>query len=112
MLVPTPSLSFSESSQKRLSPELFVFLSTFFFFQAEDGIRDPLVTGVQTCALPISEAELAAILVEETRKPAHQCAKAAAELAALARQLARLYEHEPSGESRSDPETRDRKSVV
>src|SRR6266849_9193534 len=24
------------------------------FFQAEDGIRDPLVTGVQTCALPIS----------------------------------------------------------
>src|SRR6266536_2003476 len=25
----------------------------FFFFQAEDGIRDPLVTGVQTCALPI-----------------------------------------------------------
>ena len=43
------------------------------------------------------EAELAAILVEETRKPAHQCAKAAAELAALARQLARLYEHEPSG---------------
>src|SRR5258708_27956674 len=30
-------------------------LSTrFFFFQAEDGIRDDLVTGVQTCALPIS----------------------------------------------------------
>src|SRR2546425_7425381 len=25
-----------------------------FFFQAEDGIRDKLVTGVQTCALPIS----------------------------------------------------------
>ena len=24
-----------------------------FFFQAEDGIRDDLVTGVQTCALPI-----------------------------------------------------------
>ena len=24
-----------------------------FFFQAEDGIRDPCVTGVQTCALPI-----------------------------------------------------------
>src|SRR2546425_1696595 len=28
----------------------------FFFFQAEDGIRDKLVTGVQTCALPISSA--------------------------------------------------------
>src|SRR5258708_25900718 len=27
--------------------------SLFFFFQAEDGIRDDLVTGVQTCALPI-----------------------------------------------------------
>src|SRR2546421_1868563 len=26
----------------------------FFFFQAEDGIRDLIVTGVQTCALPIS----------------------------------------------------------
>src|SRR5207247_8219601 len=26
-------------------------------FQAEDGIRDPLVTGVQTCALPISPAD-------------------------------------------------------
>src|SRR5258708_9643734 len=33
---------------------LFVsFFSFFFFFQAEDGIRDDLVTGVQTCALPI-----------------------------------------------------------
>src|SRR5437588_10404634 len=28
---------------------------TFFFFQAEDGIRCHCVTGVQTCALPISE---------------------------------------------------------
>src|SRR6202048_1417768 len=31
----------------------FVWYCFFFFFQAEDGIRDPLVTGVQTCALPI-----------------------------------------------------------
>src|SRR5256886_5647871 len=29
----------------------------FFFFQAEDGIRDLTVTGVQTCALPISLVE-------------------------------------------------------
>src|SRR5205809_3512468 len=28
---------------------------SFFFFQAEDGIRDVAVTGVQTCALPISD---------------------------------------------------------
>src|SRR4051794_41608307 len=40
--------------------ELPLLLSTtfsidfFFFFQAEDGIRDGRVTGVQTCALPIS----------------------------------------------------------
>src|SRR5438552_9171034 len=31
----------------------FFFFLLFFFFQAEDGIRDDLVTGVQTCALPI-----------------------------------------------------------
>src|SRR5687767_15442770 len=30
------------------------FVECYFFFQAEDGIRDKLVTGVQTCALPIS----------------------------------------------------------
>src|SRR2546430_3404845 len=36
-------------------PDVFlVFLFFFFFFQAEDGIRDLTVTGVQTCALPIS----------------------------------------------------------
>src|SRR5687767_1832348 len=29
-----------------------------FYFQAEDGIRDKLVTGVQTCALPISSRGL------------------------------------------------------
>ena len=29
-----------------------------FFFQAEDGIRDSPVTGVQTCALPISDARV------------------------------------------------------
>src|SRR5438034_11566748 len=33
---------------------LCVFFVFFFFFQAEDGIRDHCVTGVQTCALPIS----------------------------------------------------------
>src|SRR5437762_8137954 len=31
----------------------------FFFFQAEDGIRDTSVTGVQTCALPISRGDRA-----------------------------------------------------
>src|SRR5207253_4328231 len=32
---------------------IFVLFCYFFFFQAEDGIRDGHVTGVQTCALPI-----------------------------------------------------------
>ena len=32
---------------------MIIFLVFFFFFQAEDGIRDWSVTGVQTCALPI-----------------------------------------------------------
>src|SRR3989449_7736634 len=32
----------------------YVLIVFFFFFQAEDGIRDVAVTGVQTCALPIS----------------------------------------------------------
>src|SRR5712691_9935031 len=38
-----------------------MFIIFFFFFQAEDGIRDLTVTGVQTCALPILEAETAAV---------------------------------------------------
>src|SRR3989440_9022901 len=38
-----------------VSLDLFHFaFFFFFFFQAEDGIRDLIVTGVQTCALPIS----------------------------------------------------------
>src|SRR2546425_8666134 len=37
-----------------VSRVLMTCVSYFFFFQAEDGIRDKLVTGVQTCALPIS----------------------------------------------------------
>src|SRR2546430_16956133 len=32
---------------------VFISIFFFFFFQAEDGIRDLTVTGVQTCALPI-----------------------------------------------------------
>ena len=34
---------------------IFIVKFLGFFFQAEDGIRDYKVTGVQTCALPISE---------------------------------------------------------
>src|SRR2546430_3484084 len=43
----------------------------FFFFQAEDGIRDLTVTGVQTCALPISIGdffEVVAVKLEKSEK--------------------------------------------
>src|SRR5947207_15677797 len=39
---------------------------TFFFFQAEDGIRDHCVTGVQTCALPISAEHVEVCVPEKT----------------------------------------------
>src|SRR2546430_9671119 len=48
---PFPGKSRGDGSRNGLSGDcLFIF----FFFQAEDGIRDLTVTGVQTCALPIS----------------------------------------------------------
>src|SRR5437868_14151476 len=51
----------------------------FFFFQAEDGIRDRNVTGVQTCALPILRA-----IREEEPAPPSQKLGAAEGLPALA----------------------------
>src|SRR2546421_6311386 len=42
------------SNEFILERNLHLYL--FFFFQAEDGIRDLIVTGVQTCALPICPA--------------------------------------------------------
>src|SRR5271170_1213901 len=42
------------SARPQVHQQHFQLFPHFFFFQAEDGIRDPLVTGVQTCALPIS----------------------------------------------------------
>ena len=45
----------------------------FFFFQAEDGIRDIGVTGVQTCALPISTVSLVFNdLLKNSPKPSAQ----------------------------------------
>src|SRR5256885_2799861 len=47
----------------RCLTEISVDFFFFFFFQAEDGIRDYKVTGVQTCALPIYElVEVGALL--------------------------------------------------
>src|SRR5256885_17175403 len=69
----------------------------FFFFQAEDGIRDYKVTGVQTCALPIS---------------ARPRATGAGDLVLLSLcRRARMGsgQHAPIGPTRAN---RDRKSVV
>src|SRR5438552_18525294 len=73
----------------------------FFFFQAEDGIRDDLVTGVQTCALPISAARRGrsrgtrlALLLERPHRPAD---------ADPARQEARRPHAEPETDREREP---------
>src|SRR3712207_6084961 len=43
--------------RRRLLGRVIMWFSSLFFFQAEDGIRDIGVTGVQTCALPICERD-------------------------------------------------------
>src|SRR2546429_3342725 len=48
------SLVFIDWLQSLCPRPLASLYVSFFFFQAEDGIRDVAVTGVQTCALPIS----------------------------------------------------------
>src|SRR5256884_6088809 len=57
----------------------------FFFFQAEDGIRDVAVTGVQTCALPISGRAGIHRPTETTRAPRARAAPPRAERTARLR---------------------------
>src|SRR5438046_3333050 len=45
----------SGHSSKRCRSASIILWRALFFFQAEDGIRDWSVTGVQTCALPICD---------------------------------------------------------
>src|SRR4030066_1407453 len=47
------------------SLDIVLSFFVFFFFQAEDGIRDSSVTGVQTCALPICEFSKLGVKAEE-----------------------------------------------
>ena len=44
---------FQHNDNENCDERLIIRVRDFFFFQAEDGIRDTSVTGVQTCALPI-----------------------------------------------------------
>src|SRR5438094_7082357 len=57
----------------------------FFFFQAEDGIRDRTVTGVQTYALPISSRRLPFHLRDFVPGPAARCVRMRASTHRLAR---------------------------
>src|SRR2546427_1139321 len=58
----------------QMFPMTVLSLFFFFFFQAEDGIRDLTVTGVQTCALPIFIRKSLRMILEYE---GYQCATAA-----------------------------------
>src|SRR5690349_23127498 len=82
-----------------------------FFFQAEDGIRDLYVTGVQTCALPIctcglTEPTAPATTRTTTRTPASTRVVGTARRASAA--AARRWRHERSEERRVGEECRSR----
>src|SRR5207244_9161770 len=89
------------------------YVRVFFFFQAEDGIRDDLVTGVQTCALPISRmviearaigrvlADLPAGLITEVLVVDNHSSDGTAEIAARMRSEERRVGKE--GTSRGGP---------
>src|SRR5256885_3971112 len=83
----------------------------FFFFQAEDGIRDYKVTGVQTCALPISRSCRSPIGSSNEQVPeAARWRRAAPMASPLAR---RPRQATPSGSSwNAAGSVSDRKSVV
>src|SRR2546430_5945949 len=83
----------------------------FFFFQAEDGIRDLTVTGVQTCALPISLSRMANDWsgLQELLKPASTMTFAEA---AQAYMLERPLKHSSQLAYQDRLARLDRKSVV
>src|SRR5256885_2403066 len=95
------------------------FCVFFFFFQAEDGIRDYKVTGVQTCALPIY-AQLRGLLraqavaevvhrLDETVDRRHGRAQLVGrERDEVGNQLVRPFERERSEERRVGKECRSR----
>src|SRR5436309_5494406 len=75
-------------------------LLRFFFFQAEDGIRDFHVTGVQTCALPIYPDR------QQDRDPDEELETAAGELRPGAREPEGRGEREPDEGCRHHREAR------
>src|SRR2546429_6515562 len=82
-----------------------------FFFQAEDGIRDVAVTGVQTCALPIC-VEMAAIGAFDDMAVEEAVGLDPLPLRILGG-LSRLQAHQPvTGAAAGEDHRADRKSVV
>src|SRR5260364_48593 len=69
------ALRLSSSSKILRLFSCFAPSSIFFFFQAADGIRDDLVTGVQTCALPISINDVLTTALKYTVKSSPQAAR-------------------------------------
>src|SRR5439155_4337002 len=89
----------------------------FFFFQAEDGIRDGHVTGVQTCALPISLAGAALDvdvppLVERRAGERQQESRTAEDEPPRGSMAPASDEQGPRAHESVDGDARDRKSVV
>src|SRR5260370_32109606 len=83
-----------------------------FFFQAEDGIRDSSVTGVQTCALPISGAATPRIApARHARAGAIRGVAAPARVRATERAPANLSAPPAGARGRDRVGARDRKSV-
>src|SRR5690606_39693219 len=75
---------------------------TLFFFQAEDGIRDFHVTGVQTCALPIFPQRLPFPLRRGKLRWGERLLERVDFVHAWARQRHRLLQHQPSLGVRSE----------
>src|SRR5690606_40396552 len=88
--------------------DVFASLECIFFFQAEDGIRDFHVTGVQTCALPISplpQVSRAFLITDRTSSQSTWAPSKCSSIAARAYNSACVLALTEGG-------LRDRKSVV
>src|SRR5256885_12776829 len=88
----------------------YVFLF-FFFFQAEDGIRDYKVTGVQTCALPISPI-LPRLLLPQMVRINHELVFQPVGIAKERRVITFIVLRAVAGRVIDDAVSGDRKSVV
>src|SRR5947208_3968349 len=86
----------------------------FFFFQAEDGIRDDLVTGVQTCALPISRRQVGGEPCDEALQRLHATRRRTDghQVTVGHEDSRRNWHHTAFPPSRVGRQPQDRKSVV